>query len=152
MLGPGDATRVNADSMLEARRDSEIVFVPVAVIREFVRLDPDLVMLAMPVFDRLLERSLQRIEEMAFHDVEHRLIRALCDTAKREGLDSEQGIVLASPPNAEDLASEIGATRQSVSTVMADLVRRGILRRFGQRSVVISDMVRLRGRLAAAAG
>lgn len=152
VLGPGEAVRVNEGSMLEARRDAEIVFVPMKAIREFARLDPELVLWAMPVFDRLLERSLRLVEDMAFNDVEHRLIRVLCDTAEREGHHGDDGIVLASPPNAEDFATEIGATRQSVSTVMANLVRSGILRRFGQRSMVISDLGRLRSRLAPAAG
>ena len=36
---------------------------------------------------------------------------------------------------------------QSVSTVMAELIRNGILHRFGQQSMVISDMGRLRREL-----
>ena len=88
---------------------------------------------------------------MLFRSVEHRVIHALCDTAEREGRRGEGGIVLAPPPRAEDFAAEVGATRQSVSTVMAELVRSGILRRFGQHSVVISDIGRLRSRLTPAA-
>lgn len=148
LLGPGDATRVHAGSMLEARRDGEIVFVPMRAIREFAKTDPELVLWAMPVFDRMLERSIRLIEDMAFHDVKHRLIRVLCDTADREGRTSEDGVVLSPPPNAEDFAMQIGATRQSVSTVMAELVRCGILQRFGQQSMVISDLGRLRRQIA----
>jgi hypothetical protein len=43
---------------------------------------------------------------------------------------------------------QIGATRQSVSTVIAELVRSGILYRFGGGSMVISDLGRLRRELA----
>jgi len=148
VLGAGDATRVHAGSMLEARRNSEIVFIPMAAIREFAKTDPELVLWAMPVFDRLLERSIRLIEDMAFHDVKHRLIRALCDTAEREGRRADLGIEISPSPNAEDFAMQIGATRQSVSTVMAELIRNGILHRFGQQSMVISDMGRLRRELA----
>jgi CRP-like cAMP-binding protein len=149
VLGTGDTIRVRAGSTLEARRDSEIVFVPMKAIRDLARTDPELLLWAMPVLDKLLERSLRLVEDMVFADVKHRLIRVLCDTADREGRRGDDGIVLTSPPNAEDLATEIGATRQSVSTVMADLARSGILRRFGQRSMVISDIGRLRRELRA---
>lgn len=148
MLAPGEATRVHAGSLLEARRDSEIVFIPMRAIRDYARTDVEFVLWAMPIFDRLLERSLRRIEDMAFDDVRHRLIRALCATADRDGRPDAKGVVLAPPPNAEEFAMEIGATRQSVSTVMADLVRCGILHRFGQRSMVISDLDRLRREIA----
>ena len=148
VLGPGEAARVHAGSLLDARRDSEIVFIPMRAIRDYAVTDFEFALWAMPIFDRLLERSICRIEDMAFDDVRHRLIRALCDTADREGRPGDAGIVIAQPPNAEDFAMEIGATRQSVSTVMADLVRCGILHRFGQRSMVISDLARLRREIA----
>jgi DNA-binding FadR family transcriptional regulator len=84
---------------------------------------------------------------MAFHGVKHRLIRALCDTADRVGRHAEHGVVIDQLPNAEDFAMQIGATRQSVSTVIAELVRSGLLYRFGTGSLVISDLGRLRQEL-----
>jgi CRP-like cAMP-binding protein len=148
VFGPGDAVRINADTLLDARRKSEIAFIPMSAFREICRCDPEFVTWAILIFDRLLDRSVQLVEDMAFCDVKQRLIRALCDVADREGRDDELGIVIAPPPNADDFATQIGSTRQSVSTVMAELIRGGILHRLGQQSMVISDIGRLRRELA----
>lgn len=149
VLGPGEAIRVRADTMIEARRDSETVFVPMSALRDIAAADPEFVTWAIPLFDRLLDRSIRLVEDMAFHDVKHRLIRALCDVADREGRRGDLGTVITPSPNADDFATQIGATRQSVSTVMAELIRCGILHRFGQQSMVISDLGRLRQELGA---
>lgn len=150
VLDAGDAIRVHAETLLEASRDSEIVLIPMEAYHRLAQSDPDLALTAMPVIDRMLQRSIRLIEDMAFHDVRHRLIRVLCDTADRDGRDAEQGILIAEPPKTEDFAMQICATRQSVSTVMAELIRDGILHRFASGAMVISDLGRLRRQLAPA--
>lgn len=149
-LDAGDAVRLHPETMIEAVRDSEIVVIPMDVYRRLAESHPELALAAMPVIDRMLQRSIRLIEDMAFRDVRHRLIRVLCDTADRDGLDAEQGILIEKPPRAEDFAMQIGTTRQSVSTVMAELVRDGILHRFASGAMVISDLGRLRRQLARA--
>lgn len=149
-LDAGDAVRLHRETMLEASRDSEIVVIPTDVFHRLAESDPDLALAAMPVIDRMLQRSIRLIEDMAFRDVRHRLIRVLCDTADRDGLDADDGILIREPPRAEDFAMQIGTTRQSVSTVMAELIRDGILHRFASGAMVISDLGRLRRQLATA--
>lgn len=149
MLEPGDAIHLHAGTMLEVRRDGEVAVIGMGAFRQLAEVDPTLALAAMPVIDRLLQKSIRMIENMAFHGVKYRLIRALCDTADREGRKAAHGIVIDQPPNAEDLAMQIGATRQSVSTVLAELIRCGVLHRFGSSAMVISDLGRLRQELAA---
>lgn len=148
VLVPGDCVRFNSDTLLDALRDSEIIFVPMSALREIGRTDAEFAGWAILQLDRLLDRSVQLVKDMAFCDVKQRLIRALCDVADRDGRGGDAGIVIAPSPNADDFANRIGATRQSVSTVMAELIRCGILHRFGQQSMVISDIARLRRELA----
>lgn len=149
MMEPGDAIHLHAGSMLEVRRDGDVVVIGMSAFRQLAASDPTLALAAMPVIDRLFQKSIRMIENMAFHGVKYRLIRALCDTADREGRQVAHGIVIDPPPNAEDLAMQIGATRQSVSTVLAELVRCGVLHRFGSSAMVISDLGRLHQELAA---
>lgn len=148
MLDSGDAVRPHSGTTLEVKNDGEIVFIDMATFAVLAQSDPELALSVMPLMDRLLQESIRMIEDMAFHDVKHRLIRALCDAAERDGRQVEHGVVIDAVPRAEDFAMQIGATRQSVSTVMAELVRCGILQRFGGSSVVISDIGRLRRQLA----
>jgi CRP-like cAMP-binding protein len=148
-LEPGEAIHLHPGTMLEVRRDGEAVVIPTGAFRMLAEADPALALAAMPIIDRLLQKSIRMIENMAFHGVKYRLIRALCDTADREGRQGVHGIVIDQPPNAEDLAMQIGATRQTVSTVLAELIRCGVLRRFGSSAMIISDLGRLQQELAA---
>ncbi|MBP0650989.1 Crp/Fnr family transcriptional regulator, partial [Mycobacterium tuberculosis] len=86
--------------MLEVRKDGEVVLMGMNAFRTLAASDPTLALAAMPVIDRLLQKSIKMIENMAFHGVKYRLIRALCDTADREGRKAAQGIVIDQPPNA----------------------------------------------------
>jgi CRP/FNR family transcriptional regulator, carbon monoxide oxidation system transcription regulator len=143
----GDAVSLHPDTVLEVKKAAEVVVVGLPVFRQLARIEPDLAVAALPLLDRMLQGSIRLVEDMAFHGVKHRLIRALCDRADREGRHGAQGVVLDTVPNAEDLAMQIGATRQSVSTVLAELVRCGIVHRYGAGSLVISDLGRLKQEL-----
>ncbi len=146
-LDPGDALPLNANSMFEAKKDSEIVIISGQAFRDLARSDPDLARTAMPVITRMLEKSEQMIEDMAFRGVKYRVIRALCEAAERDGRPGGEGIVLDKPPSAEDFAMQIGATRQSVSTVIAGFIRDGIVRRLDLPAIAICDLARLKREL-----
>ena len=148
MLEAGDAVYLHGGAMLEVRTAADILLASPAAFRQLVLAEPELALAVLPAVDRLARKSIRMIEDIAFHGVKHRLIRVLCDTADRIGRPAEEGIVIDHLPNAEDFAMQIGATRQSVSTVIAELVRSGILYRFGVGSMVISDLGRLRRELA----
>lgn len=148
MLEAGGAMHLHGGAMLDVRAAAEIAVISPGALRQLVLAEPELALALLPALDRLTQKSIGMIEDIAFHGVKHRLIRALCDTADRVGRPAEQGIVIDQLPNAEDFAMQIGATRQSVSTVIAELVRSGILYRFGGGSMVIADLGRLRRELA----
>lgn len=148
MLEAGDAIYLHGGAMLEVRAAADVVLASPGAFRQLALVEPELALAVLPALDRLAQKSIRMIEDIAFHGVKHRLIRVLCDTADRVGRPAEEGIVIDHLPNAEDFAMQIGATRQSVSTVIAELVRSGILYRFGGGSMVISDLGRLRRELA----
>jgi CRP-like cAMP-binding protein len=147
-LDAGDAMLVGADSMFEVKRDGEIVIINGKAFCKLARQDPDLALSAVPAIGRMLQKAAQMIEDIVFRGVKFRFIRALCETAGRDGRQSGQGIILDKPPSAEEFAMQIGATRQSVSTVMAGLIRDGIVRRLDASSIAIADLKRLRSELA----
>ena len=146
-LDAGDGILLHTNSMFEVKKDGEIVIISRKAFRNLARQDPDLALSAMPAIGRMLQKSAQMIEDMVFHGVKFRLIRALLEAAGRDGRESGCGIVLEKPPSAEEFAMQIGATRQSVSTIMAGLIRDGIVRRLDASAIAISDPGRLKGEL-----
>jgi CRP-like cAMP-binding protein len=118
-----------------------------AAFQEIARSDRDLARSAMPAITRMLQKSARMTEDIVFRGVRYRLIRALCEVAARDGRLTSQGVVLDSPPSAEEFAMQIGATRQSASTVIAELIRDGAVRRLDSSAIAIVDLDKLKRQL-----
>lgn len=86
---------------------------------------------------RDLERRLNRVKllasGLATSDVESRLYRLLVNLARDEGQPGSEGTVIQRSPTQQDLASRIGACRETVSRIIADLARQQILSLDGRR-------------------
>lgn len=146
-LDPGDCLILHEQTMLEVKKECELIVLPMAVFRQVANEDPDLGLALMPALDDMLQKSIRMIEDMAFHGVKHRLVRALCETADRDGRATSRGVVIDIAPHGEDLAMQVGATRQSVSSAIAELIRAGILQRLGSGAIAIPSLERLRAEL-----
>ena len=146
-LDAGDAIPLHESSMFEVKRNGEIVIISGKAFRNLARQHPDLALSTMPAIDRMLRKSSQMIEDMVFRGVKYRVIRALCEAASRDGRETGLDVVLDKPPSAEEFAMQIGATRQSVSTIIAGLIRDGFVRRLDASAIAISDPGRLKREL-----
>jgi CRP-like cAMP-binding protein len=86
---------------------------------------------------RDLERRLNRVKllasGLATSDVESRLYRLLCNLARDEGQTAPEGTVISRSPTQQDLASRIGACRETVSRIIADLARQQVLTLEGRK-------------------
>jgi CRP-like cAMP-binding protein len=148
-LRAGDAIVLHPQSMLQVKADCEFVMLPQSEFRQLAKDDPELSLSALPAIERMLQKSIRMIEEIAFHGIKSRLARTLWEMADREGRRSKQGVVIDIAPSGEDLAMQIGATRQSVSTVMAGLIRTNVIQRIGNSSIVIPSLDRLKAEIEA---
>lgn len=84
------------------------------------------------------------VGDMAFRSVRHRVIRHICAMADRDGYLTPNGTVIDAAPSGDELAMAIGAARQSVSTVLAELIRSGDIARPMPRRLIVPDIERLR--------
>ncbi len=86
---------------------------------------------------RELERRLRGIKALAWGlattDVESRLYRLLLNLARDQGEVSAEGTVIARFPTQRELAGRIGACRETVSRIVADLARQDLLTLQGRR-------------------
>lgn len=79
-----------------------------------------------------LKRVESRVEDLVFRDVRARVSRVLLQLAADFGRDVPDGRLLQLAVTQEELATLVGATRQSVNTIMRDLERGGMLGRRGR--------------------
>jgi len=87
-----------------------------------------------------LEKRLQRVKMLASGlataDVEQRLYLLLYNLAQDEGPVVPEGAVISCLPTQQDLASRIGACRETVSRILAELVRQGSISLVGRRATL----------------
>ena len=88
------------------------------------------------------------VGDMAFRSVRYRVIRHICALAERDGRETSAGTLIDPAPTGDELATAIGAARQSVSTILAELTRSSNILRPTPRSLVIRDIERFRTELA----
>lgn len=146
-FGSGDAVPLRADLVVEVCREGEAAVIPRALFAKLLGSHPELGSCVLPVMEGLLSRSLAMVGDMAFRSVRYRVIRHICLLAEREGSPTPAGTLLEAAPTGDELAMAIGAARQSVSTVLAELIRAGDFCRPTPRSLVIADIDRLRAEL-----
>jgi CRP-like cAMP-binding protein len=89
----------------------------------------------------LLERNRQlekKIELLCLHDVEYRILYYMAQLAKTFGAKGS-GSEYSIPLSQGELASLIGATRETTSTTLNALARRGVIR-LGRRQLIVPSI------------
>ena len=76
---------------------------------------------------RIVADAREVIRQISTSDVRTRVATALLKLAERLGDADEQGILIRAPLSRQDLAAMVGATPETVSRVMADLKREGLI-------------------------
>lgn len=84
-----------------------------------------------------LERSKELAAGLALADVPGRVVGALRVLAESRGQASPDGFVVHNRPTQQEMANSIGACRETVSRVVSDLARRGLVTPRG-RTLLIS--------------
>jgi CRP/FNR family cyclic AMP-dependent transcriptional regulator len=92
----------------------------------------------------LLNQTLDRLDRtkslasgLALTDVPERVIAAVRTLASSSGKDVPEGVSVHNRPTQQELANSIGACRETVSRVISDLVRKGLIILRG-RSMIVS--------------
>jgi CRP/FNR family cyclic AMP-dependent transcriptional regulator len=92
----------------------------------------------------LLTQTLARLEKsktlasgLALADVSERVVASLRSLAISLGKDVPEGVAVQNRPTQQELANSIGACRETVSRVISDLARRGLISLKG-RSLIVS--------------
>jgi CRP-like cAMP-binding protein len=102
--------------------------------------DPSTTPAMMRVLGRLLANAVALIEDLAFREVPARLARFLLGLAQRRGTQDDDGWRVPLDLSTEDIASLLGTTRQTVSSLINQWEREGLLQRQGRRSILIRSL------------
>ncbi len=87
---------------------------------------------------RRVRIAAQKSETMAFHDVQGRLVYELLELEAKSGQRTKDGTLICVPLTQNDLASLVGATRESVNKVLSTLRSQNFIKMNGN-DIMITD-------------
>ncbi|GAA0304065.1 Crp/Fnr family transcriptional regulator [Rhodovulum strictum] len=129
-LHPGGVFVTHTRARVEALEPCTLVAWPVGEMLRLIARQPDLGLAAFREIGLLLAGALDLIEDLAFRPVGARLARFLLAEAARQ---NSATIRLAD--STEALATALGTSRQTLSTLLNQLIREGLIERAGRRQL-----------------
>jgi CRP/FNR family transcriptional regulator, cyclic AMP receptor protein len=88
------------------------------------------------VLCKRLRKADEVIGNLALLDVYGRVARVLMDLAKTDGEPVEEGVLIRKRPTQQDIASMVNSSRETVSRVLSEFQRRGLLLMDGKKVVL----------------
>lgn len=139
-LEAGDIYTTHTPTYVESVAPTELWLMDTRSFARKLATDPSTTPVMMRVLGRLLSNAVTLIEDLAFREVPARLARFLLGLVERRGQPQEQGWLIPLELGMEDIASLLGSTRQTVSALINQWERQGILQRQGRRSLLIRSI------------
>lgn len=122
---------------------SEIALVPSALFRRLVDSHPTVAADLLHHFARRLRSFTELIEQMGLQTVQQRLARYLYMTAREEGVETPDGVLVARSITLYDLASLLGSVREVVSRTLHALEVEEIVE-VRRKEILVRDLDALR--------
>lgn len=148
VLDAGDVYATHTRAYVQALDDLELLVATVADVRQSLMNMPSLTSAMVHVLGDLLSHALTVIDNLAFKDVRKRLIEFLVYEARRLPRCQEcracgacdAGGMISLGLNTEQLATIIGSTRQTVSSLLNALAVDGVIQLKGRGVICIPDI------------
>lgn len=143
VLGPGEI--FGELSILDGHQRSAtaITLAPTVVwllsqtdLREFMREYPAMNQAMIQILVERVRSTARRLEAMTFQDVLGRLAFELLTLSERNGQPCDEGVEITIPLTQVDLASMVGATRESVNKAVSVLRTQGLIEVDGTRWII----------------
>lgn len=139
-----DAQPRSADII--AVTDVEVFALDAKDLSDAIRLQPRLALSLIATLSRRLRQTINRLEDMAFHDATHRVMRVMLNVATA-GLET-RGAPIIQGMTHYDIATLAGTSRETASRVISQLAREAVVTTHGRKIVV--DLTKLTERLESA--
>lgn len=142
-LKPGDLFVSHSNALVQAVDDSAILLLDTPTFNKGMISMPEFTMPIVRVLGGMLKSCFSIIDGLALRDVTVRLARLLTDLPREED-GQTPGSLIRLPLSGEKLAQSLGTSRQTISTLLTDFTRLGILHKEQRGLYRILDEERLR--------
>jgi CRP-like cAMP-binding protein len=142
LLNPGDIYCTHTRAYVEAIEESEVYVCNLQTFSRRLEQHPQLIGVVTRVLATTLSGCINTIENLAFRDVRSRFACFLLSQLSEEQQTAPISIRL--PFSIELLAQSIGTSRQTLSTLISDMQKSGILERQMKGQLLLLDREKLR--------
>ena len=132
ILKKGDIYSTHTRAFVATLDDTVLLAMPTARFHRFMISYPVFSRTVMGVLGEILKQSFSIIDSLVFKDVTQRLVEFLLYEARSHGRPEGGGIRLEVDLTMEQLAAVVGASRQTVSTVINEMVKGGVIIKRGR--------------------
>jgi len=150
ILNPGDIYSTHSGCYIQGLDDVTLLTTGVMEVKRIMDSVPLFTRTMVRVLGHILQNSFSIIGGLAFKDIYNRLMDYMLTEAHDNGVAQEGGGVLVTINlTIEQLSQLLGATRQTVSTLLNDMVRAGLVEKRGRGQYLIvnmDDLARAAGR------
>jgi CRP/FNR family transcriptional regulator, carbon monoxide oxidation system transcription regulator len=141
ILERGDVYSTHTRAHVSALEDTTLLCAPTSLVRRHMLRLPEFTGTMVRVLGEVLRHSISIIDDLAFRDVQTRLVRFLRFVATQSGVSQPGGGTLVNLGlTTEQLASLLGTTRQTLSTMLNTLERSQRLELRGRGTFFIPDL------------
>lgn len=141
ILTQGDIYSTHSGTYLQALSETELLLTDVTTFRQQMVGDPEVGKAMVRVLGNILKTSFSIIDGLVFKDVNYRLVSLLSSEARKHGKVQKSGSLLVTIDlSVEQIARLVGSTRQTVSTLLNDLERAGLLGRPERGKFIIHNI------------
>ncbi|MDH4317954.1 MAG: Crp/Fnr family transcriptional regulator [Desulfobulbaceae bacterium] len=138
-LGPGDLYSTHTRTFQTALEDTVLLVMPVSRFHTLMTTHHVFFQTILGTLGELLKQSFSIIESLIFKDVTQRIVEFLLYELNHHGRKGENGITLELDLTTEQLASVVGASRQTVSTIVNDLIRSGVVNKINRKTYLVPN-------------
>jgi CRP-like cAMP-binding protein len=141
----GEDVLLDGEFHLEARAAErvEAVLIPLRHFRAVLSVEPELTLALLENILASRTRCERRMEALLSRPVESRVADFLSEAVDSHGIADSRGFLIGVKYTHLEIASYVGSTRETVTLVLGDLKRRGIIE-IDQRRVVVRQVDQLR--------
>lgn len=141
ILTKGDIYSTHTGTFVQALTDAVVLLTDVKTFRQRMVGDPEVTKAMVRVLGNILKTSFTIIDGLAFKDVNARLVALLSNEASKHGVILKDGSVqIQLDLSIEQIARLVGSTRQTVSMLLNDLVRAGLIERPERGRFLIANL------------
>lgn len=139
ILDPGDIFSGHTRAFGQALEDSVMLLMPLDAFRKMLARYPNLMYGLIRVLGDALKHSLDVIEQLVFMEAKIRLANLLYQWTFSRGIHQHDGILVHTGLTREELAYLIGATRQTLTTLLKEFEAQQIITVY-KRSILVRDI------------